>query len=47
MSVPCMYRVRTIALSIGGTYRHDGTDMFVHVYARWSGFQMLRLAIEL
>ncbi len=34
MSVPCTY------YSIVDTLYIHGTDMYVHVYARWSGFQM-------
>ncbi len=53
MSVPCMYMFvffnngmyyvcqLTYDSIVHSLYVH-GTDIYVHVYARWSGFQMLR-----
>jgi hypothetical protein len=31
--------VRTVALSEDGMYYWHGSDIYVHVYARWVGFQ--------
>ena len=54
MSVPCMYMFvffnngmyyvcqLTYDSTVHSLYVH-GTDMYVHVYARWSGFQMFRM----
>jgi hypothetical protein len=54
MSVPCMYMFvffnngmyyvcqLTYDSTVHSLYVH-GTDMYVHVYARWSGFQMFLL----
>ncbi len=55
MSVPCMYMFvffnngmyyvcqLTYDSTVHSLYVH-GTDMYVHVYARWSGFQMRKKA---
>ncbi len=42
----CIYHVcQLLYYSIVHTLYIHGTDMSVHVYARWSGFQMLALCV--